>query len=111
MNNELKLKIKNEIEEMKIEIIKYNKGKAQIWSYSCSHSILKLKVINYKMGKVLFITIMGCTYIEGPTKWDECDFDIEIIENEHGYDKFLIFDNKSKFKSIGYNIILNQGNI
>ena len=69
--------------------------KFQLWNYSCSHSILQIRIDKNEEYGNLHIICEGCYSINSPAFYSNCHLQISSNENPGSEGRFLIFDEAS----------------
>lgn len=74
---------------------KWRGGLAKLWSYTVSHKVLEIRVIDEQnSGHYLTILCGDVDSIHGPTVWFHCDLEAEKIGDE-----FTLYDKAAGFEA------------
>ena len=66
--------------------------KFQLWDYSCSHSILQIRIDKNEEYGNLHIVCEGCYHVNSPTFYSDCHLRISLNEDTSREGRFLVFD-------------------
>lgn len=82
-------------------------SRVRFWKYTASHDRFSLMLSNQKKTESeKEITFIFCTYIQGPTQWDNCTLECHLYEDEEGNIGFTVEDKKVGFSLIGVGEII-----
>jgi len=73
---------------------KWRGGLAKVWSYTVSHKVLEIRIIDIQNSNHFLTILCGdVESIQGPTVWFEAELNSEIVNNE-----YIIYDRAAGFE-------------
>lgn len=73
---------------------KWRGGLAKLWSYTVSHKVLEIRIIDNKNSSHFLTILCGdVESIQGPTVWLDAELSSEVVG-----DGFIIYDRAAKFE-------------
>jgi len=99
-----------DIEELQIELTKYDGWKCSFGQFTNSHSRLVLylesSIEKYVKAEIHLFFV---EYVKGPTLWPRCKLKVVELEEKPGY--YKIFDDSAEFEAIGFDEVNINGEL
>lgn len=67
-------------------------GRVQLWNYTISHRVLTLRIERVGVRGNLQIGCAELNYIRAPEHWDDCDIEIDLIDDDSQFPAFVVRD-------------------
>ena len=75
-------------------------GRAQLWNYTISHRVLTLRIERAGVRGNLEIGCGALNYIRAPECWDNCDLEIDLVDDGSQFPAFVVRDRNADVEII-----------